>query len=252
MSLSDWQRGVAWTLTRAASPQSRHAELAAAIAALPLAPAERTSLAALAGAPGFAMTCYIQRWWRATKLESTLRLTTAALQAARLPVMDAYLDQRPCSSLFFLPEALGFLDFVATLGDRHGPHLQPFAAFERAFLLCQELATRFRAPAPPAPGAMVHVHPAAALIKFEAPVAELFPAVLAGQPLPEPGDAPAWILVAPGLPRLWREATPEERAVLTELAVAPAPVPASGAPAPWAELLAAGAIEASPSAQQTP
>ena len=80
---------------------------------LRLTAAERGWLAQLPDTSGFNVTCYIQRWWRETKLSWTTRLTLAALGPERADAaLKDYLEAGPCTSLFFTPEALGFLDFV--------------------------------------------------------------------------------------------------------------------------------------------
>ena len=112
---------------------------------LRLTAAERGWLSQLPGAPGFNVTCHIQRWWRETKLGWTTSLTLAALGPERADAaLKAYLDATPCVSLFFTPEALGFLDFVPGMSEwrewTDWPHVTEIARFERALLIAKEAA----------------------------------------------------------------------------------------------------------------
>jgi hypothetical protein len=183
---------------------------------LELTPEEWTWLDQLTGAPGFAITCRVQRWWRETRLRRTVRLTLAALcadQSAEL--IASYLDRSRCPSLFFIPEAVGFLDWVIGEGPAVA-HLGAIARFERAIILAAEAA-----PAPPRPephaahcsGAhalRLKPHPAAAIVEFAAQPERVIGALLSGDPMPRP-DGPTFpVLVAPGLTHLWRPATPNE------------------------------------------
>src|ERR1700704_1407183 len=60
---------------------------------LDLTAEEKRWLQQLAGSPGLAVTCFIQRWWRETRLRWTARLTLALLGPDRsAEVIDAYLN----------------------------------------------------------------------------------------------------------------------------------------------------------------
>jgi len=197
---------------------------------LRLTAAERDWLANLPEAPGFNVTCYIQRWWRETKLNWTTRLTLAALGPERADsALKAYLETTPCPSLFFTPEALGFLDFVAGMAMwrewSDWPHVIEIARFERALLIAKEAAQQsvagrsgdYELP----PGARLSPHPAAALLEFAAPAADLLGALVEGRPLPHVSATRFPVLVAPGLAYFWRPASADESRLFTLCRTAP-------------------------------
>jgi hypothetical protein len=175
---------------------------------------ERAWLDRLIGSPGLEVTCLIQRWWREMRLLWALRLTPAALGpdgSARM--IEAYLNSSPCPSLFFNAEALGFLDFV--IGEAPAvTHLDAVARFERALIQAAEAAPEAPRPVPAATGLRrarrITPHPAAAVIEFAAPSERVLGALLSGDPLPPPDGLAYPVLVAAGLPHLWRPATPAE------------------------------------------
>jgi hypothetical protein len=159
---------------------------------LDLTTQERAWLQQLTGSAGFGVTCYIQRWWRETRLHLAARLTLAVLGPERgAELLAAYLDRVPVSSLFFIPEAVGFLDFVLGQGLEI-PHLEAVARFERAVLLAAQAVSL-----PPAPSNAV-------VVEFAAPPDQVLWALVRGEPLPSPGEHVFGVLVAPWLPGLWR------------------------------------------------
>ena len=182
---------------------------------LDLSSAERAWLARLADTPGLGVTCYIQRWWRRTRLLWTARLTLAALGAdLAASTIEEYLDAVPGSSLYFTSEALGLLDLIIQ-SPPPAPHVGAVARFERALILAAEDAdTASPGPAPvrPMPSLLqaVAAHPSAALVPFEAPIEGVLATLLYGGSMPPPGDQTSFVLVSPGLPQLWRPASPEE------------------------------------------
>jgi hypothetical protein len=197
---------------------------------LRLTAAERGWLSQLPGAPGFNVTCHIQRWWRETKLGWTTSLTLAALGPERADAaLKAYLEATPCASLFFTPEALGFLDFVAGRSEwrewRDWPHVAEIARFERALLIAKEAAQQ--AVDQPSgddeipTGARLSPHPAAALLVFAAPPAELLGALVEGRSLPPVMATRFPVLVAPGLAYLWRPASADESRLFIRCRTAP-------------------------------
>jgi hypothetical protein len=160
------------------------------------------------------LTCTIQRWWRQMRLQQTVRLTLAALPPARrLQVVQAYIATVPCTSLFFIPEALQFLDFV--LHTVAGvPHLDAIARFERALLCAREAEDTSVHTSPDVtallPSQALYRHQAAALISFSAPPEQLLHALLQGLPVLAPDNREYAVLVTPHLPHYWRPATPDE------------------------------------------
>jgi hypothetical protein len=218
MPLRDLQTALGFMLTAQAANQSA----AVPLDRLNLTTPERAWLTQLIGAPGFEVTCYIQRWWRETKLRWTARLTLAAIRAAEpaleAELLKAYLDATPLSSLFFTPEAVGFLEFAARKAAEL-PHVADIARFEQALLLVKDAALQFAEKTAEAeqqevealpPDVRLAVHPAAALLEFSAPPEELLGALVAGHRLPPMRAERFSILIAPGLPHLWRPCTPDE------------------------------------------
>jgi hypothetical protein len=148
------------------------------------------------------------------RLQQTVRLTLAALPPARrLQVVQAYIATVPCTSLFFIPEARQFLDFV--LHTVTGvPHLDAIARFERALLCAREAEDTSVCTAPDItallPSRVLHRHQAAALISFSAPPEQLLHALFQGLPVPTPDSQTYAVLVTPRLPHYWRPVTPDE------------------------------------------
>ena len=169
------------------------------IAQLNLTRAEAGWLDSLHDASGFKVTCAIQRWWRETRLRDLARLTIAALGTeAAAPMINDYLQNNLCTSLFFLPETLRFLQFVES--QTNHPHLASIAQFEHALLLAKEEAAQ---PTPAAERAMT-------IVTFAAPPEEILAAVLQGQPLPESRAEAFPVLISSLLPHFWRPALPQE------------------------------------------
>ena len=133
--------------------------------------------------------------------------------ARRQQVVQTYIATVPCTSLFFIPEALQFLDFV--LHTVAGvPHLDAVARFERA-LLCAREAEDTSVHTPPdvtalLPSQTLYRHQAATLISFSTPPEQLLHALLQGLPVPAPDNRAYAVLVTPHLPHYWRPATPDE------------------------------------------
>ena len=168
-------------------------------AQLNLSHEEAAWLGSLPDAPGFKVTCAIQRWWRETRLRSLARLTMAALgaeQAAQF--LTTYLQANLCTSLFFLPETLAFLRFVESHTDN--PQLAAIARFEGALLLAKEEATQ--------PHSLDE--PTTIYIEFAAPPEEILTALLQGLPLPAPRAERFPVWVSSALPHFWCPVTCDE------------------------------------------
>ncbi len=203
---------------------------ASMFAGLRLTGSETDWLTKLPDTPGFNITCFIQRWWRETKLSWMARLTLAALGPAEAgAAIKRYLEATPCPSLFFTPEALGFLDFVARVAER--PHVAEIARFERALLIAREAARQSAGRQPVCdelpfcaelPSGRLTLHPAAALLEFDAPPEELLGALVEGRALPPASDRRFPVLISPGLPHLWRPATADEARMFIYCQTAPA------------------------------
>lgn len=208
MALRDWQVGLG-RLVEARSAGRESVSVQDMLAGLELEDAERAWLEQVTGTRGFALTSYVPRWWRKTRASRSARLTLAALGAEAEARFQDYQRAVLNFTLFFVPEGIAFLEYVDTLDVP--AHVRAVARFERAMWNLRLSAT----PAPvsiplvSAEGPLVR-HPAAALIPFEAQPELLLGALLRGGPLPEPAAELQHALVAPGLPSLWRPATPEE------------------------------------------
>lgn len=194
MPLAEFQTALG---TMIALQAAGHASTAiqALLDTLPVSAGERAWLASLPESRGFKVTCDIQRWWRETRLRDTARLTLLALGPAQTkPTLEAYLRTHLCPSLFFLPEALSFLHFVASTSEQ--PHVSAIAQFEQALLLAREASAEETS--------------SATILEFAAPPEELLDALLQGHPLPEPSAECFPVIVSPSLPHLWCPITTEE------------------------------------------
>lgn len=245
MALRDWQLALG-QLVEARAAGRDPGPVRAALAGLELDDAERTWLADVTGTRGFALTSFVPRWWRDTRVARSARLTFAALGAQAHARLCDYQRAVPGFTLFFVPEGIAFIEYVETLDVPAVVHA--VARFERAMW-----NLRLELPARSAPGAPARLddgpvmrHPAAAVIAFEAAPDQVLAALLHGQPLPERAAEPHHALVAPGLPGLWRTATREEAVAFcacepTITASALQALPGSGAAAVEG-LWAAGAL----------
>jgi|GEM_PF-744311 len=214
MSLADLQTALGTMVVTRGSAARLEPGLLDSFGGLNLTAEERAWLNQVAHSPGFEVTCKIQRWWRELRLRQTLPLTLALLEPEKCAeLLNAYLDTHPSLSLFYIPEALGFLDFVTQTAPAVA-HLGAIAKFERAMLLATEDAAAPSSQTSEAaellPAQRITRHPAASIVGFSAPPAALLGALLFDQPLPAPQEQIFPVLVAPGLPRLWRPATPDE------------------------------------------
>jgi hypothetical protein len=197
MSLADLQRA----LGRRVAAQSSPAAFAVddvGLEALSLDDDEAAWLHALEDTPGMAVTAYVARWWRETKLQMMARLTIMALQRVGAGHLVArYLDETACRTLFFLPEALGFLGFVAAADDI-GPAAPAIARFERALIEAREAAmVEADADATEKPTFQE-------LIAFPAPAELMLAALVSGEPLPTAAAGMNVVEVSSTLPHLWR------------------------------------------------
>ena len=197
MPLADFQVALGTMVAAYSSANSLSATTA--FQNLTLSENEEVWLSSLRTAPGFKVTCAIQQWWRETRLRDLARLTIVALgkeRAAKL--IGDYLKTNVCTSLFFLPETMAFLNYVATQTDH--PHLIALAQFEQALLLAKEQSVQ----------SVLIRDLTVRYIEFAAPPEEILAAVLRGQPLPEPRAERFPVLVSAGFPHFWRLATSTE------------------------------------------
>lgn len=220
MSLPDLQAALG-TLIAARTSATRDARAVTELLDnLDLTGAERAWLAQIVGSPGFEVTCYTRQWWRKMRLKWSVRLTLAALgRHTWEEFIEAYLESTPCTSLFFIPEALDFLDFVINSAPEVA-HLESIARFERALLVAAEAVSSSSGRNSPEnsslrPTQFIGRHSAASVVDLSAPPELLFSALLHEEPLPPPGEEIFRVLVAPGLPYLWRPITSDEVRLFT-------------------------------------
>jgi hypothetical protein len=207
VALRDWQLALG-QLVEARSAGREPASPRDVLAGLELDEGERAWLEDVAGTRGFALTSFVPRWWRETRVRRSAQLTFAALGEQALARLHDYQRAVPTFTLFFVPEGIAFIDYINTLTVPALVHA--VARFERAMWNVR-WEPPMSAPISPAPedGPLVR-HPAAALIPFEAPPELILAALLQGEPLPDPTAEPHYVLVAPGLPSMWRPATSDE------------------------------------------
>src|SRR5439155_20445343 len=130
VSLQDWQLALAELVIARAGESEPPRELRG----LSVTPAELGWLATAERSHGFLVTCAVQRWWRAFRIEVSAPLTVAALGPTRGARLIAdYLRACPRPTSFFLREARRFLAFVADRASAD-PTVASVASFERAML----------------------------------------------------------------------------------------------------------------------
>ncbi len=141
-------------------------------------------------------------------LEAHAGLTLAALGRDASLWIDAYQQQGPVS----IERPDGFLEFVIALTrDRV---VGCMARFERALSVARAAAGTAE-PVTASAGDRLRLNPAACVIDLPGPAEEVIGAVALGMSPPAYAGWP--VLVAPGLPTLWRQATPFEDALCTWL-----------------------------------
>lgn len=205
MPLADFQSAIGTLIATAATSSQQTPYPGFSGAALQLSEREAVWLQAVQQSKGFQVTCAIQRWWRETRLRDLARLTIKALGSVQAAAMiNAYFQQQLCTSLFFLPETLAFLHYVAEHSSH--PHHHSIALFERALLLAQEEIP-----------SSDDCNPPTTLIEFAAPPEDLLRALMQGTELPAPTAKPYFVLISSGLPHFWQPVAAEELPLLAHL-----------------------------------
>ncbi|WP_424094620.1 hypothetical protein [Moorena producens] len=208
MPLSDLQTALGKLIAARASAKCLSPESLGWLDSLKLTPEERTWLEQLIDSPGFDVTCQIQRWWREMRLKSMARMTLALLKPDhRIELVSTYLESTPCPSLFLVPEALGFLEFVICASLKI-PHLEAVAKFERALLMAAQAAPLSSKQMSDIAGKplceVIQSQLPISIVEFSAPPEKILGALMNGQPLPESQEDVFPVLVAPWLPQLWQ------------------------------------------------
>jgi len=146
-----------------------------------------------------------------SRLEEQAGLTLAALGRDALVWIDAFQQQGQGPVDAERPD--GFLEFVIAL-SRDGVVLS-MARFERALSIARAAQSYDDTEPTVRLGERLRMHPAASVVDLPGPAEEVIGAVALGMSPPAYSGWP--VLVAPGLPTLWRQATPFEDALCTWL-----------------------------------
>lgn len=152
------------------------------------------------------------------RLEAVAALTLATLGPDAAEWVDHYQDRASAVS------EDGFLEFVIARTDE--PVLLSIARFERALSVARAARSVEPSAAPTELGESLRLHPAACTIDLPGPAEQVIGALALGLSVPPYAGWP--VLVAPGLPTLWRRASALEDALCTWLT----------RPRPTAEVLA--------------
>jgi hypothetical protein len=219
MSLGAWQSALAALITSHASNRPVDRTPGTGLANLDLGMEEQAWLNQIVTAPGFRVTCSIQRSWRELRLKASARLTLRTLPSRlRAKLLGSWLDGHTDTSFYYTRESTAFLDYIL---DRlpDDPHLGSICRFERAVLACSAASATFSPETRPVEqlpaGTKIGRHKAASVVFFAAPPEAVFAALLAGAgtALPEPVSERFPLVVAPGLIKLCRPATALELAL---------------------------------------
>ncbi len=219
------------------------------LAGLALSPGERAQVQSMADEPGFRFTISVQRSWCESRAAmSALQTLSLLTPAMRRSLLTEWVDRGGGVTSFFAGEAEAFLEFIAS----HLPnpsHALSLCRLEQAVHRTSPWTLSFEPPQPSLldrTGMLLRAGAHAALVPIFVAPEDLLSAVLAAAPLPPQATPLCHLLFAPGLPRMFRLATPAE----TELWAQLARVEAMHAPgigheerAVVAELLAIGAID---------
>jgi hypothetical protein len=169
--------------------------------------------------------CDIQRGWREFRVQAAAPLTFSLLDAyRRQEVVSTFLSRNPTSTLFFMSDALPFLDVAAEVAADI-PHLTELAAFERARLLLGEALDsgyQVGGGGDLDPRCKVEAHPLASIVRFHAPADRVIAAVMRGLELPPVEDRDYFLLIATRLPHRARVSDTPEAHLLEVLREAPA------------------------------
>ena len=208
MALTDWQQNFARLVT---SPPGTPAHLTGE-----LTEAEREWLTVLADSPGFMVARLLQRRRRQECLREHARLTvSAASRAGEGDLVEAYLDAFPSPAPLATLEAIRFLDMVQARTEDY--LVVSVAKFERAIVDAAEERMRRAgddSDRPIDPDATLRVHPWRVIV-MPARAEDVIVSVALGESLPLLDRNP--VIVGPGLPSLWREASRAEDVVCSWL-----------------------------------
>ena len=204
MSLLDFQVAVGRAL--------RDESAKDALAGLELAPEDRTRLMTLFGSEGFRFTSQIRRSWCVGRASRAARLTLSVLpQPNRERLLDEWVTAGGGTCSFFAAEADSFLDFIARRLPNPS-HTLTICRVEQATLRASEGARDFQAPncsRLDETDCLLHVGQHAGLVHFYGQPHLVLGALEGGDLPPLSAAVTSWVF-GPGLPGLFREATPAE------------------------------------------
>jgi hypothetical protein len=187
---------------------------------LDLSQSERDWLKSLEGSKGLLITCHIQSWWRKKRLKMYAPLTLQVLSDHNPErILDEYTHSVPCRSLFFVPEAISFLEYVSQTQTKI-PHLCSIAQLEKALLIAKDAFIE-SSPAEVTSTCLLKrkqiiMNPSAAIVTVQAHPEKLIGSLLTRSTLPAIERSENFtLLIAPGLPNLWRVSTEEELEILS-------------------------------------
>ena len=208
MALSDWQHNFARLVT---SPPGTPAHLTGELTG-----SERQWLMQLADSQGFMVARLLQRRRRKECLREHARLTvSAAGRAGEADLVEAYLDSFPSPAPLATLEAIRFLDMVQAHTEDH--LVSSLAKFERAIVdAAEERMRRADDRTDPSidPDVTLRLHPWRVIV-MPARAEDVIVSVALGETLPLLDRNP--VIVGPGLPSLWREASRAEDVVCSWL-----------------------------------
>ena len=205
---------------------------------------EKLWLEKLPKSAGFRVTQDIQRWWRKARLKIASPLTLRALEKLKLyDLLDQYIQETPCITLFFAPEAMSFSEF---LDQKEGvpPLVSALARFESALKSAHEYRGIYGEQSLVADKVYVnceHIEfrmaSTAKVVHFPFPPEHLIQNLLVSKPFYSPAkwdkeyrdqsglvdkagmnedEEDYSIVVAPGIKHYWRYINPVEQVILDE------------------------------------
>jgi hypothetical protein len=220
LSLEDWQRGFGQMVSDGASRGLNDDMVTLVHPGLCLTDKELNWLQICATTAGFEVTCTIQRRWRRLRLLKSCKLTVALLGRERSEKMiELFTNYQPLRSMYFITEAIEFLQFVAKYVNNN-PHERTVVKFERALLMASDARAieNWNSASDGIKSLVLQKNPASAVVLFPCSPEVFISALHFGTEFPAYiHDWP--VLVAPGLPELWRPATDEEVTILSYTSV---------------------------------
>jgi hypothetical protein len=182
---------------------------------------EVACLARVSEGRGLAFTRAVRRSWCLMRTARAARLTLSILALdARKAVLEAWVDAGGGTSSFFANDAESFLEFLAQRLPEPSHELslcrleQGIHRAMNAVSLCHPPSREVN------PGCRLRVGAGATLVSLFADPKQILRAAHAGRPLPTVFARPVRVLLAPGIPGLWRRAHASEVCIFETYAAA--------------------------------